>query len=115
MRLTSGAAVRGEMPMKHDLDFAEDFSLCKAIDSFGGYPAVAERLGLVAGRISLWPRSRDELIIAHELMLFVDIDLDDRKIESAIRIHDTDIVIRSLKVVIEYDSHYYHKDQEAVE
>ncbi len=105
----------GEMPMKHDLDFAEDFSLCKAIDSFGGYPAVAERLGLVAGRISLWPRSRDELIIAHELMLFVDIDLDDRKIESAIRIHDTDIVIRSLKVVIEYDSHYYHKDQEAVD
>ena len=33
------------MPMKHDLDFAGHFSLCKAIDSFGGYPAVAERLG----------------------------------------------------------------------
>ena len=107
----------GEMPMKHDLDFAGQFSLCKAIDSFGGYPAVAERLGLAAGRIPhYWPRSRDELIIAHELMQFVDIDLDDRKkIESAIRTHDSDIVIRSLNVVIEYDSHYYHKGQEAVD
>jgi len=103
----------GEMPMKIDLDFAGLFSLCKAIDKFGGYPAVVERLGLVAGRISLWPRSRDELIIAHELMLFEDIDLDDRKIESANRTHDADIVIRSLKLIIEYDSHYYHKEQEA--
>ena len=25
--------------------------------------------------------------------------------------HDTDIVIRSLKLVIEYDSHYFHKEQ----
>jgi Protein of unknown function (DUF559) len=102
----------GEMPMKLDLDYSGQFSLCKAIDKFGGYPAVAAKLRLMAGRISLWPRSRDELIIAHELMLFVKIDLDDRKIESAKRTYDADMVIRSLTLVIEYDSHYHHEDKE---
>jgi Protein of unknown function (DUF559) len=102
-----------EMPIKTDLEFSGLFSLGRAIENFGGYPAVAAKLGLVAGHISLWPRSRDELIIAHELMLFEDIDLDDRDIKTTGKIYDVDIIMRSLKLVIEFDSCYYHEDQES--
>ena len=101
----------GEMPTKTDLDLAGEFSLGAAIEKLGGYPCVAAIFGLSAGRMTLWPRSRDELILAHELKLFVPIDLDDRKVQGFRKSYDADIVVRPWKLIIEYDSHYYHKNQ----
>jgi len=98
------------MPTKTDLDLAGEFSLGAAIETLGGYPAVAAMFGLSAGRISLWPRSREELILAHELMTFVAIDLEDHKISADGQIRDVDIIIQEFKLVIEFDSYYYHKD-----
>jgi hypothetical protein len=100
----------GEMPTKTDLDLAGEFSLGAAVEALDGYPAVAAMLGLAAGRMSLWPRSREELLLAHELMTFVELDLDDHKISAGERMRDVDIVIRPLKLIVEYDSYCWHKD-----
>jgi hypothetical protein len=100
-----------EMPTKTDLDLAGEFSLGNAIEKLGGYPAVAAMFGVSSARITLWPRSREELVLAHELSSFADIDLDDHKIVAAGKIRDVDIIIRPLKTIIEYDSHRWHKDK----
>jgi very-short-patch-repair endonuclease len=100
----------GEMPTKTDLDLAGEFSLGAAIEKLGGYPAIAAMFGLSAGRISLSPRSRDELILAHELKLFMDIDLEAHKITTTGGKRDVDIIVRPLQLVIEYDSHHFHRD-----
>ena len=100
----------GEMPTKTDLDLAGEFSLGAAIDRLGGYPKVAAMFGLSAGRISLWPRSREELILAHELMSFVAIHLEDHKVLAGGKTRDVDIIIRPLNLIVEYDSHRWHKE-----
>jgi len=105
----------GEMPTKTELDLAGEFSLGAAIEKPYGYPAVAAMFGLSAGRISLWPRSTEELILAHELMTFVHIDLEDHKVFAAGKRRDVDIIIRPLKLIIEFDSHYRHKENVEVD
>ncbi len=100
----------GEMPTKTDLDLAGEFSLGAAIEKIGGYPAVAAMFGLSAGTISLRPRSREELILAHELMSFVAIDLEDHKVLAGGKTRDVDIIIRPLNLIVEYDSHHWHKE-----
>lgn len=101
----------GEMPTKTDLDLAGEFSLGNAIERLGGYPAVAAMFGLSSARITLWPRSREELVLAHELSSFATIDFDDHKIIAEGKIRDVDIIIRPLKTIIEYDSYRWHKDK----
>jgi hypothetical protein len=98
------------MPTKTDLDLAGEFSLGAAIEKLGGYPTVAAMFGLSAGRISLWPRSREELILAHELMLLLPIELDDHKVSADGKTQDVDIVLRSLNITIEYDSYWWHEN-----
>jgi hypothetical protein len=99
----------GEMPTKTDLDFAGEFGLARAVEKWGGYPAVAAMFGLSAGRISLTPRSREELVLAHELLGLVAFDLEDHKVVAGGRQRDVDIVLRTLNVIIEYDSHHWHQ------
>jgi hypothetical protein len=106
----------GEMPTKTDLDLAGEFGLARSIEKLGGYPEVAAMFGLSAGRIALTPRSREELVLAHELMGFVDVDLEDHKILAGGRRRDVDIILRTLNVVVEYDSfrwHQGHDEQDA--
>jgi hypothetical protein len=100
----------GEMPTKTDLDLAGEFSLGGAVEGLGGYPAVAAMFGPAAGRMSLWPRSREELLLAHEVMAFVELDLDDHKIRAGERTRAVDIVIHPLNLIVEYDSYRWHKD-----
>ncbi len=100
----------GEMPTKTDLDLAGEFGLGSAIEKLGGYPAVAAMFGLSSARITLWPRSREELVLAHELASFTTVDLDDHKIVADGKSRDADIIIRQSKIVIEYDSYHWHKD-----
>jgi hypothetical protein len=54
----------GEMSTKTDLDLAGEFGLGNAIEKLGGYPAVAAMFGRSSARITLWPRSREELILS---------------------------------------------------
>jgi hypothetical protein len=100
----------GEMPTKTDLDLAGEFSLGSAVERLGGYHTVAATFGLSSSRITLWPRSREELVLAHELSFFAAIDLDDHKIISDGKSRDVDIIIRQLSIIIEYDSYHWHKD-----
>jgi hypothetical protein len=100
----------GEMPTKTDLDLAGEFSLGDAIEKLGGYPAVAAMFGLSSGEIALRPRSRDELVLAHELTSFAPIDLDDHKVVAGGKSRDVDIMIRPHRIIIEYDSYRWHKD-----
>jgi len=99
----------GEMPTKTDLYLAGEFSLGAAIEKLDGYPAVAAMFGLSAGRISLWPRSREELILAHELVTFVDFDLENHKVLIAGKTYDVDIILPTFRLVIEFDSYHWHK------
>ena len=48
--------------------------------------------------------------MAHELMSFVAIDLEDHKILAGGKTRDVDIIIRPLNLIIEYDSHHWHKE-----
>jgi hypothetical protein len=99
----------GEMPTKTDLDLAGEFSLGAAVEKLGGYPAVAAMFGLSSARISLWPRSREDLILAHELMAFVDIDLEAHKVDAGGKTRDVDIIILACKLIVEFDSSHWHK------
>lgn len=99
----------GEMPTKTDLDLAGEFGLARAIEKWGGYPAVAAMFGLSAGRISLTPRSREELVLTYELLGLVAFDSEDHKVVAGGRQQDVDIVLRNLNIIIEYDSYHWHQ------
>ncbi len=58
----------------------------------------------------LTPRSKDELYLLFELKLFFKIEEGDNKIKLN-KIRDVDIKIPDLKIVIEYDGSYWHKDR----
>jgi len=60
---------------------------------------------------TLTPRSAQELGLAHELAALIHFDLDAHKIRSAGRSHDVDIIIESLKVVVEFDGNYWHRNK----
>lgn len=58
----------------------------------------------------LTPRSRDEIYLLFELMLFFNIDPEDHKIKLT-RLEDVDIILRDEKIIIEYDGYYWHKNR----
>jgi hypothetical protein len=60
----------------------------------------------------LVPRSRDEIILACELHSFVECDLDNHGIIVAGKVLDVDIVVPSLRLLVEYDGAYWHQDNE---
>jgi hypothetical protein len=106
---------QGVMPTKTDLDREGEFGLSGAISKLGGYPTVAAMFGLSAPTDSLSPRSREELVLAHELKLFFEVDLEDHTIHVADKTYDLDILIRAHRLAIEYDSYYWHKETDAEE
>ena len=59
------------------------------------------------------PRSAQEMRLAHELSAVVDLDLTKHKIKVAKRLVDVDIVMDSLKTVVEFDGAYWHRDKVA--
>jgi hypothetical protein len=59
----------------------------------------------------LAPRSRSEINLAFELSLFFDYDMDDHKEEIGGQVYDCDIIIRQERLIVEFDSFYYHKEQ----
>ena len=59
----------------------------------------------------LTPRSAQELELAHELAALINFDLDAHKIRFAGRSYDVDIIIEDLKVVVEFDGNYWHRNK----
>ena len=58
---------------------------------------------------NLAPRSRDEIVLACELLAFIDFDLDDHKLMIGDRLLDVDILIPKLRLVVEFDGSYWHR------
>jgi len=61
---------------------------------------------------SLASRSVQEITLAFEILLFIDFDVDDRKVEISGKFLEGDMVLRSLSLVLEFDGSYYHKGEE---
>ena len=59
---------------------------------------------------TLTPRSAQEIRLAHELAALVDFDLEAHKIRFGGRLRDVDIVLEGLKVVVEFDGSYWHRN-----
>jgi len=59
----------------------------------------------------LVPRSRNEIILAHELLEFFDLDPCEHAISVAGKIHDVDIVIPDQRLIVEFDGSYWHRDK----
>lgn len=103
----------GHMPSSPQLREAGFAALDSAISNvWGGYFAVAERLGWSSVNVSLWPRSEIELQIAHELQAVVDFDIEQQeplsRKQGGRASPKCDIVIPSLRLVVEFDSWKWH-------
>lgn len=97
----------GEMPTPAEIVTLGSKSLAHAISNhFDGFPAVAERLGLLHA-VMLGQTSRDEIYLAHELSYFFANDVNDHLALSDGRFK-ADIIIREHRTVIEYDGYYFH-------
>lgn len=63
----------------------------------------------------LAPRSLPEILIMFELKKFFDINPNNHKLYIDNKLYDADIIIQNLKIVIEYDGAYWHKDKGIVD
>ena len=57
------------------------------------------------------PRSRREILLAHEISAFFMIDQYDHRIKTQEKVFDCDIVLRNEKVIIEYDGSFWHQNK----
>jgi len=78
------------------------------------WPAVVNsrtRNGNGCSSCTLTPRSAQEMRLAHELSALINFDLEAHKIRFAGRLRDVDIVLDDLKVVVEFDGAYWHRNK----
>ncbi len=61
---------------------------------------------------TLAPRSRDEIILACELLAFLTFDPNDHKLLIGERILDVDILVPDLRLVVEFDGCYWHREKQ---
>jgi len=54
------------------------------------------------------PRSKQEIYLAFELLKFIEFDIDEHKLKVGKKILDLDIIIKDFKLIIEFDSEYWH-------
>jgi G:T-mismatch repair DNA endonuclease (very short patch repair protein) len=60
---------------------------------------------------TLTPRSAQEMRLAHELAALINFDVANHKIRFVGRIRDVDIVLDDLKVIVEFDGSYWHRNK----
>jgi hypothetical protein len=58
------------------------------------------------------PRSKVEILIGFELAYVLDFDPTKHKLRIDNRVLDVDVLIRQLKIIIEYDGSYSHREKE---
>jgi hypothetical protein len=61
---------------------------------------------------TLMPRSRPEIELAFELLIFFDYDIDDHKERAGNHLYDCDIIVRQHGLIVEYDGSYWHAGTE---
>ena len=69
------------------------------------------RLGSGCPDCTLTPRSAQEMRLAHELSALVDFDLEAHKLRLGGRSRDVDIVVDELRLVVEFDGSYWHRNK----
>jgi hypothetical protein len=57
------------------------------------------------------PRSRREILLAHEIGSFFKIDQLDHRVKAVGKVFDCDIVLRGERIIIEYDGSFWHKEK----
>jgi len=60
---------------------------------------------------TLTPRSAQEIRLAYELSAVIDFDLDQHKVRVNGRLRDVDIVIEPLRLIVEFDGAYWHRNK----
>jgi hypothetical protein len=63
----------------------------------------------------LVPRSREEIILACELLSFLSFDLDEHKLLVGGKLVDVDILIPELHLVVEFDGCYWHREKARID
>jgi hypothetical protein len=100
---------RGQMPSVSWLKDNGHAAIQTAINNYhGGTFAVAKRLGWSCTHAGLWPRSEIEIAIAHELQSVVHVEMDHPRIETSRGKYACDIVVPSLRLILEFDSFKWH-------
>jgi len=86
---------------------------CPVVDDHEWDAIVANRtkFGHGCSGCTLTPRSAQEMRLAYELSALVDFDLDVHKVRFGGRLRDVDIVLEDLKVVVEFDGAYWHRNR----
>ncbi len=60
---------------------------------------------------TLTPRSRQEILLAVELALFLNFDIKQHKLILDGTVFDVDILVPNLRLVVEYDGNFWHRDK----
>jgi very-short-patch-repair endonuclease/ribosomal protein S19E (S16A) len=106
-------AIAGFLPPRAVLLANGESGIMTAIRRHGGYSVVARRLGLLCDSDYRW-RSRIEFYLAYELLRFFEFDPAQHKVQCEGRLEDVDILIPSLELIVEYDSHIYHRHPDRI-
>ena len=86
---------------------------CAFVDGHTWCATVASRTkrGTGCPHCTLAPRSAQEMRLAHELSVLIDFDLEAHKVRFGGRLRDVDIVLDDLKIVVEFDGAYWHRNR----
>lgn len=99
----------GQMPSVSWLNENGGGAIQTAINNYhDGTFKVAKRLGWSCAHAGLWPRSEIEIVIAHELQAVIDVEIDHPRVETATKKYACDIVVPSLRLIVEFDSWKWH-------
>ncbi len=74
-------------------------------------PNIRLQQGTGCPECTIAPRSRDEIRLAHEIHALISFDLTAHKVRAGSRLWDVDILIASLKTIVEYDGGYWHRER----
>ena len=86
---------------------------CSIVDEHTWHTTVATRTRQGSGcpHCTLVPRSAQEMRLAHELAALIGFDLEVHKVRFAGRLRDVDIVLDDLKLIVEFDGAYWHRNK----
>ncbi len=86
---------------------------CDVADDHEWQTMLSHRTGNGSGcpDCTLTPRSAQEIRLAHELSALVDFDLEAHKLRLGGRSRDVDIVVDELRLVVEFDGAYWHRNK----
>jgi hypothetical protein len=83
---------------------------CSANPSHEWAAKISHRVnGVGCPYCTIFPRSKDEVILAWQLKSFFDFDVDDHKVPIGTKVYDIDIIVPTLRLAVEFDGYYWHQ------